>query len=93
MNPQKIVQASADAAEEMSREALRERRFIPPLKRGYERAWVKCVECGNVCFYDYVPYSLSSPIMTAPCGHGAGRFNATHKQISANEAVIALACS
>ena len=38
---------------------------------GYKRQWIACKQCGRVSYYDYVPYSLSNPVMTLPCGHGA----------------------
>lgn len=34
------------------------------------RAFVACVECGRATYYDYVPFGLSSPVATLPCGHG-----------------------
>ena len=60
---------------------------IPKIPVGYKRQWVKCRQCGNVAYYDYVPFSLSNPITTAPCGHGVGWFKETHKGISADEAL------
>lgn len=36
---------------------------------GYEREFVKCKKCGERAYYDFVPYSLSNPIQTTPCGH------------------------
>lgn len=44
---------------------------IPPVRAGYNRQWLRCRECGWVGYYDYLPYSLSNPIMTTGCGHGA----------------------
>lgn len=38
--------------------------------RGYKRQYVRCKECKNVAYYDYIPFSLSNPVMTQPCGHG-----------------------
>jgi hypothetical protein len=40
-----------------------------PLSKGRERAFVKCRKCKTQSYYDFVPYSLSNPIMTTPCGH------------------------
>lgn len=42
-----------------------------PIK-GYERQWVLCRTkgCGCVAYYDFVPYSLSNPLMIMPCNHG-----------------------
>lgn len=45
---------------------------IPKLKSGYERKWMQCKECKRVYYYDYIPYSLSAPIMTTNCGHSIG---------------------
>ena len=42
---------------------------LGPLAPGYKRAFKCCNKCGCVATYDYVPYSLSSPILTMPCGH------------------------
>ena len=41
-----------------------------PVRDGMKRQWTRCKECGNVAYYDFVPYSLSNPIRTLPCGHG-----------------------
>lgn len=43
---------------------------LPRPAKGYRRAYKKCRECGAVMYYDYVPYSLSRPILTTTCGHG-----------------------
>lgn len=45
----------------------------PEIKQGHQRKWFKCPECGEFQYYDYVPYSLSTPILTSLCGHGTGR--------------------
>lgn len=47
---------------------------VPPLKerpllKGFRRSYVRCRRCGKRSYYDYVPYSLSNPIFTTPCGH------------------------
>lgn len=61
--------------------------FEPPkVTSGYKRQWVKCKICGNVSFYDYVPYSLSIPIMLPPCHH---RMN-DQEQIKEVEALVVL---
>jgi hypothetical protein len=41
------------------------------LLSGHERAFVKCRrrKCNTRAAYDFVPFSLSSPILTTPCGH------------------------
>lgn len=43
----------------------------PPLP-GYKRDWVRCNSCASVYHRDYVPYSLSNPVLALPCGHGVG---------------------
>jgi hypothetical protein len=61
---------------------------IPPVKKGYNRQWVKCKECGAPSYYDYVPYSLSNPIKILPCGHGlTEKFSKTVYFIDADEAM------
>jgi hypothetical protein len=39
------------------------------LLRGMHRQWVQCKECNVIQYYDYLPYSLQSPIMVPLCGH------------------------
>jgi hypothetical protein len=48
---------------------------LPKIGKGYKRRYCRCVAkgCGRVSFYDYVPYSLSNPIMVTVCGHGVMR--------------------
>lgn len=42
-----------------------------PLPQSWQkRDWLQCKRCGYIAYYDYQPYSLSSPILTFPCGHG-----------------------
>jgi hypothetical protein len=40
-----------------------------PLQKGYSRAFYECRKCKVKGSYDYVPYSLSNPIITTACGH------------------------
>jgi hypothetical protein len=40
---------------------------------GYKRKHVRCIECKQRFHYDYIPYSLSTPIIVLPCGHGLGQ--------------------
>lgn len=47
---------------------LGKHRLKKPLK-GCKRQWVCCKHCSWVGYYDYVPYSLSNPIMTLGCSH------------------------
>lgn len=42
---------------------------FPKVAKGYKRQWIKCDECETVAYYDYLPYSFASPVMTMPCGH------------------------
>lgn len=39
------------------------------INTGYIRKFVKCKKCLNKAYYDFVPYSLSNPILTSPCSH------------------------
>lgn len=39
------------------------------LSKGNCRAFVRCVVCGKKSFYDYIPFSLSTPVVTTPCRH------------------------
>jgi len=67
---------------------------IEPVRAGYKRQWVECKTCGNVAYYDYLPYSLSNPVQSLPCGHDVGgRFHDAVKSISADEALIAIAAN
>jgi hypothetical protein len=42
---------------------------LPPVPEGYERNYIQCNKCGRVYYYNFVPYSLSTPICTLNCGH------------------------
>ena len=63
---------------------------IPNVAKGYARQWLRCRTCGNVAYYDYIPYSLSNPIMTTPCGHGATERDLGCDGITADEALASL---
>ncbi|MFP3726972.1 hypothetical protein U8V72_17490 [Priestia filamentosa] len=41
---------------------------LPKVWDGYERQWYRC-NCGAVMYDDYIPYSLSNPILITKCGH------------------------
>jgi hypothetical protein len=61
---------------------------IRPIPKGMKRQWTKCRTCGNVAYYDYLPYGLSNPVMSLPCHHGVGGdFNRSITRISADEAL------
>jgi len=40
----------------------------PKPVKGMARQWVRCRRCDWVGYYDYVPFSLSRPILTMGCG-------------------------
>jgi len=40
----------------------------PPFS-GWKRQWLQCHKCGFLQYYDYLPYSLSNPVMWSACGH------------------------
>ena len=42
---------------------------LKPPTKGYERKWLQCSICSRVAYYDFIPYSLSRPIMVMPCNH------------------------
>jgi hypothetical protein len=42
----------------------------PPIESGLKRAYTVCGTCGKPYYYDYVPFGLSSNIITLSCGHG-----------------------
>ena len=42
------------------------------ISRGYTRVYEQCKTCERIYTRDYVPFSLSNPILTLPCGHGSG---------------------
>lgn len=44
---------------------------------GKKRQFVKCKECGELSYYDFIPYSLSMPIISTNCGHDF-RFSYKH---------------
>lgn len=65
------IYCSRKRLEERRAQAARDPKIaVPELRPGYRRQWVRCRECQRVAFYDYIPYSLSNPVMTLPCGHG-----------------------
>ena len=41
---------------------------LPPIRKGELRAFLEC-NCGMPGWYDFVPYSLSVPIISLKCGH------------------------
>lgn len=46
---------------------------MKPIAPGYKRQWVRCKQCGNESYYDYVPYSFSNPVLVLPCKHGLSK--------------------
>jgi hypothetical protein len=63
---------------------------IPPIMTGCKRQWLRCRKCGRIQYYDYLPGSLSNPIMTTACGHGLAERDLGCDQITPDEAMIAL---
>lgn len=63
---------------------------FPKITKGMKRQWLQCRKCGNVAHYDYIPYSLSNPLMCTPCGHGLGERDLGCDMITADEALIAI---
>ena len=45
---------------------------LPPPLKGYTRKYCQCKECKRVYYKDYVPYSLSNPVIFTLCGHSLG---------------------
>jgi len=45
----------------------------PPVAHGYKRVYEQCKQCERVYYRDFVPFSLSNPILIAPCGHNVGQ--------------------
>ena len=46
---------------------------LPPVRDGYRRFYHRCNEsqCGRAYYADFVPGSLSNPILSLDCGHDA----------------------
>ena len=57
----------------------------PEIVQGMKRQYCKCKVCGVPYFYDCIPYSLSSPILTTPCNHGIGSNDSALKTITRKE--------
>lgn len=45
---------------------------VPTVAEGYQRQWYRC-NCGAEQYIDFVPYSLSNPIIETTCGHDLKR--------------------
>ena len=58
---------------------------IPKLLAGYKRQWKRCKKCGRVQYRDYIPYSMSNPILVAACNHD---YREDLEEITADEALI-----
>lgn len=60
---------------------------LPPPLKGYERSFVQCKQrgCGRVYYKDYVPYSLSNPVMWTDCGHSIGHHDYNLRDITEAE--------
>jgi hypothetical protein len=60
---------------------------ISPPFAGYKRQWIRCRTCGRAQYRDFIPFSLSNPIITTACGHGAGERDLGCDEISDAEAI------
>ena len=47
----------------------RAKRKAPRVRRPYQRQWFTCSRCGCPQCLDYVPFTLSNPILVPRCGH------------------------
>ena len=54
-----------------NKDALKKLR-IPKVSDGNKRDWIKCKKCGEVYFYDYLPFGIGTPITWLKCGHDFG---------------------
>ncbi len=45
---------------------------LKPPVQGEKRSWLQC-HCGRYYYMDYIPYGLSNPVLTSPCGHDVRR--------------------
>lgn len=41
----------------------------PRPQSGMKRMWYRCKVCSTRAYRDYIPYSISNPIIFARCGH------------------------
>lgn len=57
----------------------------------YKRQWLRCRTCGNVSYYDYLPYSFSNQLLWQSCGHGAAERDMGAENITEAEAFSTLA--
>lgn len=63
---------------------------LPPIGKGEDRAYRRCTAHGNVGWYDYVPFSLSNPILAMPCGCGnGGMVSITEEEFHAAASTVA----
>lgn len=55
---------------------------IPKLAKGYERQFIRCRMrgCRRAYYYDFIPYSLASPVRATACGHSIG-----HRDLNVDE--------
>lgn len=57
-----------------------------PIPAGnYDRVWCRCPRCGFYQYRDYVPYSMSNPIVVTACGHG--RYEDLHHVVTFHQKV------
>lgn len=65
----RLINLRTDAQEIIDTSKIAEWDSRFPLQQGYKRKWYKCSSCGTLQCKDYIPYSLSNPVLTARCGH------------------------
>lgn len=64
--------------------------MIPEPSPGHARQWLRCRTCRLVQYYDYKPYSFSTPVRWSKCGHGLSERNLGCDNISAADALAGL---
>lgn len=74
------------------RKKKKRRLKIEPVAEGYNRQWTRCTSCGNIAYRDYVPYSLSNPLIYClKCTGNIGcRYEDSFEHITTDEALAEL---
>jgi hypothetical protein len=68
----KAAKNEREQAKEQLRKAVRKaQRETRPITPGnVNRQWLQCPKCGRLQHREYVPFSLSNPILVPACSHG-----------------------
>ena len=72
MKSEQVLELNAEGRDLRFMTDIGFKRFINkhnPLTGRTERKFVKCKRCKAKSYYDYIPYSLSNPLMVPDCGH------------------------